>query len=46
MFVSGNLKGVNREITDYTGSSLLLTTSAFPVAPANGDEFVIIGKVF
>ena len=46
LFVTGNLAGIAREITDYTGSTLTFTTGAFPVAPANGDEFMITGKVF
>lgn len=46
IFVTGNDAGIAREITDYTGSTLTFTTGAFPVAPANGDEFMIIGRVF
>jgi len=46
LFVTGNLAGLEREITDFVGSTLTFTTGAFPVAPANGDKFVIINRVF
>lgn len=46
IFVTGTNATVMREITDYVGSSRLLTVGAFPASPANGDKFVIIGKVF
>jgi hypothetical protein len=46
IFTSGTLAGIAREITDYVGSTLTFTTSAFPVSPANGDSFMIIGRVF
>lgn len=44
MFVTGTLAGIARQITDYVGSSRNLTVDAFPSAPSNGDEFVIIGN--
>lgn len=45
LFVTGNNAGIPREITDYVGSTLTFTTTAFPVAPANGDSFMIVGVV-
>ncbi len=47
LFTSGTLKGISRKIDDYNGTSknLAFTTLAFPVAPANGDTFVIIGLI-
>lgn len=46
IFVSGTLAGLARQITDYDGGTGTITTVAFPTAPANGDEFVILGRVF
>lgn len=45
VFTSGTLLGLARKITDYVGSTLTITTSAFPSAPGNGDEFVIISRI-
>lgn len=45
-FTSGNLLGLARKITDYTGSSKnLVFATAFPAAPGNGDAFVILGRI-
>lgn len=45
-FTSGALKAVARKITDYTGSSKnLVFANAFPAAPANGDKFIILGRI-
>lgn len=44
VFTSGNLAGIGRRISDYTASSRLITLEkAFPIAPANSDQFSIIG---
>jgi hypothetical protein len=46
VFTKGALKGVTRSISSYTGSTLAFTFNvAFPAAPANGDTFLIIGRV-
>lgn len=45
-FTTGTLAGLPREITDYVGSSRTFTVAAFPTSPANGDKFVLLGKVF
>lgn len=46
VFTSGALKGIARKITDYTGATgNLAFTTAFPSAPANGDKFVILGRI-
>lgn len=46
LFTSGTLKGLERKVLDYTGSSLTIEVSeAFPVAPSNSDEFVIIARI-
>lgn len=45
LFVSGSLLGLAREISDYDGGDRTFTfATAFPAAPANSDEFVIIGR--
>ena len=45
-FTSGALKGIARVITGYTGATRTFTfTEAFPTAPANTDEFVILGRI-
>lgn len=45
-WTTGTLKGLAFRITDYAGSggSYEFTTSTMPSAPANGDEYVIIGR--
>lgn len=44
IMTSGTNIGVNRTVSDYTGSTQTLTlSSALPNAPANGDTFVILG---
>lgn len=46
VFTSGTLKGIANRITDYDGATLTFSFStAWPVAPANGDTFVILGHV-
>jgi len=43
---SGNAIGQAEKIADYTGSTKLITLNkALPTTPANGDSFVIIGRV-
>jgi len=45
-FQSGVLQGIAKKVTSYTGSSRTFGfTEAFPAAPANGDTFIIIGKI-
>lgn len=45
-FVSGNLSGLSRPITDYVSVSGNITVSPdFPAAPDNGSQFVVIGYV-
>ncbi len=52
VFTSGTLKGIGRQITSYNGTTKNLTFSGavgdadepFPVAPANGDTFIIMGR--
>lgn len=45
-FTTGTLAGIARRITDYVGSSRTATVSpALPSAPANGVEFIIIGRI-
>jgi len=46
IFVTGTLAGLAREMTDYDGDTLTITTNAFPSAPANGDKFAVLGRVF
>lgn len=45
-WTTGTLKGLAFRITDYGGSAgnYEFTTSTMPSAPANGDEYVIIGR--
>lgn len=44
VFTSGALEGKAAKITGYTASTRLFTfASGFPVAPANGDGFLIVG---
>jgi hypothetical protein len=46
VFTSGTLQGIGRKISAYNGTSKLITLSiAFPAAPSNADQFVIIGFV-
>jgi hypothetical protein len=46
VFTSGVLSGLGRKITGYTGSTRILAfAKAWPVAPANGDSFVILGLI-
>jgi hypothetical protein len=46
VFTSGVLSGLARKITGYTGSTRALAfAKAWPVAPANGDSFVILGLI-
>ena len=42
VFYTGNLAGQATDITDYDGTSKLLTFTALTEAPANGDDFVIV----
>lgn len=45
LFVTGTFAGLAEEISDYDGTNKTITlTNALSSAPANGDEFVIIGK--
>lgn len=45
VFTSGANQGLQRKISDYTGSTRTITVSrAFPTAPSNGDSFLIIGS--
>lgn len=45
-FTAGGLKGIARKVTDYTGSSRTFAfTAAFPTAPADGDSFLIFGRI-
>lgn len=52
-FTSGTNKGISRKVTDYTGASRTFTfagttgraDAAFTTAPANGDTFIIIGRI-
>lgn len=41
VWTTGNLAGQATDITDYTGSTKLLTFTAVTEAPANGDDFII-----
>jgi hypothetical protein len=46
-FMDGNLKHYTERINDYTGSSRnIALATALPQAPANGDQFIIVAKVF
>lgn len=42
IFLTGNLAGQATDITDYAGSSGLLTFTALTEAPADTDEFIIV----
>lgn len=45
-FTSGPLDGLARKITGYTGATRTFTFStAFPAAPADGDTFIILGRI-
>lgn len=45
VFYSGALAGQSRKISDYDGTTKVLTVaSAFTEAPAAGDDFLIIGR--
>jgi len=43
LFISGNLKGLARPITNYTSISGNIEFAAFPAAPDDNSEFLIIG---
>ena len=46
VFTSGVLKGVTAKITGYTGATRNLQfATPFPTAAANGDTFLIIGRI-
>lgn len=46
IFVTGTLAGVAEKINDYVGSTRSITMDhAFPTAPSNTDQFVILGKI-
>jgi hypothetical protein len=43
-FVSGNLVNLSRPISDYTGASkTVIVSPAFPAAPDNSSQFVVLG---
>lgn len=45
-FTSGALTGMSNKITGYTGATRLMSFSApWSAAPANGDTFVIMGRI-
>jgi predicted amidohydrolase len=45
VFYSGALAGQSRKISDYDGTTKVLTVAvAFTEAPAAGDDFLIIGR--
>ena len=44
LFVTGVNSGAVEKITGYDGTNKTLTTGAFPSAPADGDEFVIVNR--
>lgn len=45
-FRDGTLRGIARRISDYTGSSrTFIFDDAFPAAPADTDNFIIIGRI-
>lgn len=52
-FVGGTLKDIARKISGYTGATKSFafsgaagtTDAAWPTAPANGDAFVIVGRI-
>lgn len=43
VFISGNLKGLARPITNYTSLTGNIEFAAFPAAPADDSEFIVIG---
>jgi len=43
VFTTGALAGLSQKITAYTTATGAVTVNAFPSAPANSDEFMIIG---
>lgn len=43
VFISGNLKGLARPITNYTSLTGNIEFAAFPAAPDDDSEFIIIG---
>lgn len=47
VFVSGDLSGLpGRRISDWDGTSKVFTFSdPFPFAPANGDRFMVVGRI-
>jgi hypothetical protein len=46
VFTSGNLKGIARKVTAYTGSTKTFAfDAAYPTAPAQNDTFVLIGRI-
>ena len=47
VFTSGTLKGIARRVIDYTGlsRSFDFTGQEWPVAPADNDTFIIIGRI-
>jgi hypothetical protein len=46
VFMNGTLKGVSNRIYSYTGSTrAFVFNMPFAQAPANGDKFIIIGRV-
>jgi len=46
VFTSGNLCGLGRPVDTYTSvSGNIIVSPAFPAAPDNGSEFIIIGYV-
>lgn len=45
-FVSGDLKPLVNRVTGYTGSTRTFTfATPWPAAPANGDRFILIGRI-
>lgn len=44
-FIGGSLQGIARKISDYTADRNLIFNTAFPSAPANGDPFMIVGRI-
>lgn len=46
-FITGTNKGIARKVESYTGATRTFgfTTNPFPSAPANGDKFVLIGRI-
>lgn len=47
IFTSGANLGLASKVADYVGSTKTFTmTTAFPSAPANGDTFVLLGRIY